>query len=211
VSVGRHAAPDPGAFRGSLLRAVLRAGGVVAGVAVVTALVVVLTDPGSPAMIDPTAAPEGSAEADTAPVGIVDAAVEEAGGAATGEGRPGGAGRADDGPGAPSAPTAPGRAAEEEEDDVASDGVTVQVLDGGVGRSAVDEVVLLLEDAGYDVVAVNVARCCYERTTALWSAGREGLAGDLATAIDGIAEVRRNPNLSEVVDVHVVVGTDWGT
>lgn len=87
--------------------------------------------------------------------------------------------------------------------------VTVQVLDGGGGPAAVREAVAVLEAAGYDVVAINAIRCCYTATTALWSDGRRAAAMALADSDRRIVEVRENPNLSQAVDVHVVIGTDW--
>jgi hypothetical protein len=203
----------------SLLGAVVRSLAVLLSVAVVTAAVVVLTDRGSPVMIDP------AMDGDPPPAPVEETTAE--GALAVADPPEPGSGRE-----APSADIdetaadahdagADADADIDEEDPLARTGApsgdgrvpapqtTVQVLDGGGGATAVAEVVALVEAAGYEVVAVNAARCCYDATTALWSAGREAIATGLAAAIDGVVEVRENPNLSQEVDVHIVVGVDW--
>lgn len=88
-------------------------------------------------------------------------------------------------------------------------GVTVQVLDGGVGEEITLDVVAALEEVGYEVVAVSTARCCYEQTTVFYSEGREELAQALSASDERFGVVEANPNLTEDVDIHVVVGSDW--
>lgn len=90
-------------------------------------------------------------------------------------------------------------------------GISVQVLDGyrEDGGAAADEIAGLLEAAGYEVVARNPA-IAYELTTVLWTEGHEAAGRQVAEQI-GAAESRVQPgNLSEEVDVHVVVGADRG-
>lgn len=89
------------------------------------------------------------------------------------------------------------------------DGVTVQVLDGGVGEEVTLTVVAALEEVGYEVVAVSTARCCYEQTTVFYSEGREEVAQALSASDERFGVVEPNPNLTEDVDIHVVVGSDW--
>lgn len=93
----------------------------------------------------------------------------------------------------------------------APDSVTVQVLDGYQedGGSAAASVGAALREEGYRVVAENPS-LRYEVTTVMWTAGFEAQARQVAADI-GAAEVRQQPgNLSEQVQVHVVVGADRG-
>lgn len=91
----------------------------------------------------------------------------------------------------------------------APDSVTVQVLDGyqADGGSAAASVASELRETGYRVVAENPS-LRYEVTTVLWTAGFEAQAHQVAADLGG-AEVRPKPdNLSDQVQVHVVVGAD---
>lgn len=91
----------------------------------------------------------------------------------------------------------------------APDSVTVQVLDGYQedGGSAAASVASALRETGYRVVAENPS-LRYEVTTVLWTAGFEDQARQVAADLGG-AEVRPKPdNLSDQVQVHVVVGAD---
>lgn len=202
--MARHADPVEEAFLPSVLRAAGKALGVLLAVTAVTAIAVVATDgspdgssdgspDGSPAMVDrgettPTAGPSPSPSP---------APVEET----TEPSRPG-----------TPIPTPTAAMARPTETAVPGPGsTTVQVLDGGAGAASTEEVAALLTDAGYDVVAVRSARCCYEVTTALWSAGAEAAAHTLMEAEPRIVDIDENPNLSQEVDVHVVVGTDWSS
>lgn len=93
----------------------------------------------------------------------------------------------------------------------APDSVTVQVLDGYQedGGSAAASVGAALREEGYRVVAENPS-LRYEVTTVMWTAGFEAQARQVAADI-GAPEVRQQPgNLSEQVQVHVVVGADRG-
>lgn len=91
----------------------------------------------------------------------------------------------------------------------APDSVTVQVLDGyqADDGSAAASVASALREIGYRVVAENPS-LRYEVTTVLWTAGFEAQAHQVAADLGG-AEVRQKPdNLSDQVQVHVVVGAD---
>jgi hypothetical protein len=88
---------------------------------------------------------------------------------------------------------------------------TVQVLDGVNDPERLDDVVATLRALGYEVVATNPAARNYDVTTVLYSQGHEAEAEALRTRDPRFAELAVNENLSETVDVHVVVGRDWGT
>lgn len=218
--VGRHEHPDGGAFYRSLGISALRALLILVVVALATAAVVVLSadlSPGSPAMEMPQGAaasdepdaPDGPDEQDAPDATeagsrpALDVALSEPTQAPT--------------PTPTSTPTSaptptpePAPSAATEEPEVKEPGATlVQVLDGGGGPSATQEVVGVLRDLGYDIVAVSGARCCYEETTVLFTEGNEAVGRALADRDDRLKEVRANPNLSESVDLHVVVGRDW--
>ena len=93
----------------------------------------------------------------------------------------------------------------------APDSVTIQVLDGyqADGGAAASSVAAMLREEGYRVVAENPS-LRYEVTTVLWTPGFEAQAEQVAADL-GAAEVREQPgNLSEQVQVHVVVGADRG-
>lgn len=99
----------------------------------------------------------------------------------------------------------------EAERQFAPDSVTVQVLDGyqADGGTAASSVAATLRDQGYSVMAQNPARR-YDVTTVLFTPGFEPQARQVAADL-GAAEVRQQPgNLSEGVQVHVVVGADRG-
>lgn len=85
---------------------------------------------------------------------------------------------------------------------------TVQVLDGVGDGVRARRAAAVLRDLGYDVVAVNAA-VAYSTTTVLYSRGHEAEARALMARDRRFAALRRNPNLSESVDLHVVVGRDW--
>ena len=91
--------------------------------------------------------------------------------------------------------------------------ISIQVLDaiGGAGGSdAANAVADELREAGYNVVVVNQAGRNYEVTTVFWSAGQEAGGRQVAAAL-GTTEAEQTPaevQLSDSVDVHVVVGAD---
>jgi hypothetical protein len=222
--VGRHAQPDGGSFYRSLGMSALRALLVLLVVALGTAAMVVLTadlSPSSPAMTQPDAdmAIEGQPE-DVASQTARAAGSPTVAPAETSAPSPTSASS----PSVASPPT-PGRATEIDDageaatEPDAGDApradvkpparTTVQVLDGGAGPGATQEVVTLLRDLGYDIVAVSGARCCYDETTVLYTSGNLPLGRAMADRDERFAAVRPSPNLSESVDVHVVVGRDW--
>jgi outer membrane biosynthesis protein TonB len=87
--------------------------------------------------------------------------------------------------------------------------ISLQVLDGvGTdGGNAASQMAQRLRDGGFNVVAQNPA-IAYQTTTVLWTSGNEDKARQVAAEI-GAGDVRPQPgNLSESVDVHVVVGAD---
>lgn len=100
-------------------------------------------------------------------------------------------------------------AAAPEPEGVAPGDISVQVLDGvGTdGGAAAERVAGELDEAGYRIIARNPA-LAYEETTVLWTRGNEDRARQVAAEL-GVSAVRAQPgNLSEQVDVHVVVGAD---
>lgn len=88
---------------------------------------------------------------------------------------------------------------------------SVQVLDAGAGGSAADEVAALLRDLGYDVVAVNAAREDRAVTTVLFTEGNRAEAEALRAREQRVTEIAPNELLSDAVDLHVAVGTDWNS
>lgn len=112
---------------------------------------------------------------------------------------------------------------EEPSEDDASDGddgdravspgdVTIQVLDatGDTSNTAASDVADELRSAGYNVVVVNRAAKTYDETTVFWSDGQEQAGRQIAEEFD-FPQAEPTPEevqLSDSVDVHVVVGTD---
>lgn len=86
---------------------------------------------------------------------------------------------------------------------------SVQVLDAGGGSDAVNEAAEVLRELGYDVVAINPSRTEYDTTTVLYTDGNEAEAQALPAHDERFADVAPNERLSDGVDVHVVVGSDW--
>jgi hypothetical protein len=90
----------------------------------------------------------------------------------------------------------------------APEDTSVQVLDGGGGPEATQAAVDMLRERGYLVIAVNRSRP-YDVTTVLWSPGYRTEAQALLESAEEVHDIGRNPNLSEQVHLHLVVGTDW--
>lgn len=86
---------------------------------------------------------------------------------------------------------------------------SVQLLDAGGGSDAVNEAAEVLRELGYDVVAINPSRTEYDTTTVLFTDGNQTEAQALPARDERFAAVAPNERLSDGVDVHVVVGTDW--
>jgi hypothetical protein len=115
----------------------------------------------------------------------------------------------DDGAGDDDTDAGEGDEAEETAAAYAPADISVQVLDGvGTdGGAAATSMAGRLGDTGYNVIAQNPS-LAYETTTVLWTSGNEDKARQVAAEI-GAGDVRAQPgNLSESVDVHVVVGAD---
>ena len=94
------------------------------------------------------------------------------------------------------------------EEELITDGVTLQVLNASGSPGAAEPVATKLGDLGFEVVAVVEAAKIYEETTVFWSseesrAAAEALAGRFDWIVEGKPE-----NLSADVSVHVVVGRD---
>jgi hypothetical protein len=87
---------------------------------------------------------------------------------------------------------------------------SVQVLDAGGGSTATSDVAEVLADLGYDVVAINPSRVDYDVTTVLFTSGNDAEAEGLRARDERFAATAPNERLSEGVDLHVVVGPDWG-
>jgi hypothetical protein len=87
---------------------------------------------------------------------------------------------------------------------------SVQVLDAGGGSTATSDVADVLGGEGYDVVAINPSRVDYDVTTVLYTDGNEAEAEALRARDDRFTAIAPNERLSEGVDLHVVVGPDWG-
>ena len=86
---------------------------------------------------------------------------------------------------------------------------SVQVLDAGGGPTATAEAAEALRELGYDVVAVNSSRTDYTETTVLFTEGNKTEAMALRAREERVATAARNERLSEGVDLHVVVASDW--
>ncbi|MGH8932908.1 MAG: LytR C-terminal domain-containing protein [Egibacteraceae bacterium] len=86
---------------------------------------------------------------------------------------------------------------------------TVQVLDAGAGSRRTDEAIERLELLGYEIVAVNKATRTFGATTVFYSSGYQSAALSLQERDERFAQIEPNRSLSDEVDLHVVVGTDW--
>jgi hypothetical protein len=105
-------------------------------------------------------------------------------------------------------PPKPAETPAPEEEELITDGITVQVLNAsgtaGVEQSVVDE----LTELGFEIVTVVDASRIYDETTVFWSTDESRPAAEaLASRFDWIAE-SKPANLSPDVSVHVVVGKD---
>ena len=88
--------------------------------------------------------------------------------------------------------------------------VSIQVLDAVLddGGEAAQKVADELEADGYDVVVVNDSFRKYDQTTVFYTDGQQAAAQQLASQY-GFAAVEPKPdNLSDSVDIHLVVGAD---
>lgn len=86
---------------------------------------------------------------------------------------------------------------------------TVQVLNASGDPDALDEVIAVLEDLGYQVVASGRAARGYERTTVFWSDGERGRAQALRREDGRFGVLEANERLDPTIQLHVVIGADW--
>jgi hypothetical protein len=87
---------------------------------------------------------------------------------------------------------------------------SVQVLDAGGGSQAMQTAAAALRDLGYNVVNTTSSRSHVDRTTVWWSEGNEAEARALRAREARVRDVDRNQRLNEGVNLHVLVGDDWG-
>lgn len=89
--------------------------------------------------------------------------------------------------------------------------ISIQVLDAAAdGGGRAEAAASQLRADGYDVVAVNRAVREYTTSTLMYSPGHEAEARQLARAYPEFTTVEPKPdNLSDSVDVHVVIGSDY--
>ncbi|HWH32374.1 MAG TPA: LytR C-terminal domain-containing protein [Egibacteraceae bacterium] len=86
---------------------------------------------------------------------------------------------------------------------------TVQVLNASGDPDKLGDVVEVLEELGYQVVAQSRAARGYDETTVFWSAGFEDEAERLQDTDDRFGVLERNDRLDASIDLHVVIGRDW--
>ena len=104
----------------------------------------------------------------------------------------------------------PKRTPEPKEDDteLITAGVTVQVLNATGASDADDRMANRLSALGYDVISIEGSSAQYPETTVFWSfPGAREAAERLANRFDWLAKEKPS-NLSSTVDIHVVVGSD---
>lgn len=97
---------------------------------------------------------------------------------------------------------------DEPDDELITEDITVQVLNGTASTEADDAMADRLSSLGYEVVAVEGSSKQYAETTVFWSfpAAQEA-AERLAEKYGWLASAKPS-NLSSTVDLHVVVGGD---
>ena len=190
--MGRHVDPEDDSFRRSLLRAV--AGGVAAMVvtfAVVAALTMIGRDDGSggPAVVltEPATSPTPSPTASPTPSPTPTPEPTEA--SPTPE--------ATDEPTDAATPRPPAE-------------VTVQVLAAGGTEEQMLEAAEVLRDLGYQVVAVQESNRTVDTTRVLATAGAEDEGEALGTTDERFGPVEPNDGFNPGVDLHVLVGPDFG-
>jgi hypothetical protein len=87
---------------------------------------------------------------------------------------------------------------------------TVQVLDAGGGPVRTLSVTETLEELGYNVTNVTSSRSDVATTTVWFTEGDEPQGLALRARDPRFAEVAPNERLNEGVNLHVLVGPDWG-
>ncbi len=92
-------------------------------------------------------------------------------------------------------------------------GVTVQVIAGaGTTGDQFDAAVAALRELGYDVTEAGISGNTYAQTTVFATAGEEATAQALVAADERFTVVGENPgNLTDQLQIHVLVGEDWPT
>ena len=86
---------------------------------------------------------------------------------------------------------------------------TVQVLDAGGGSARVDQAEAVLEQLGYNVVARSPSSRDVVETTVYYTADNIAEAEGLRAREPRFRVVEANRGLSEGVDIHVLVGTEF--
>ena len=86
---------------------------------------------------------------------------------------------------------------------------TVQVLDAGGGGARVDAAIGVLEQIGYQVVAISPSSRNVTQTTVYFTEGARAEAEGLRAREPRFQVVEGNQGLSEGVDIHVLVGTEF--
>lgn len=89
------------------------------------------------------------------------------------------------------------------------DETTVQVLDAGGGTARVDAAIGVLEQIGYRVVAISPSSRDVTQTTVYFTQGAQAEAEGLRAREPRFQVVEPNQGLSEGVDIHVLVGTEF--
>jgi len=90
-----------------------------------------------------------------------------------------------------------------------TEGITIQVLNGTASSLAGTDMSNELTDLGFQVVVVNEASKAYEMTTVFWSTDASQKAAEaLADRFGWVAEAKPG-NLTDSVSLHVVVGEDY--
>lgn len=214
--MGRHADPDSGAFWRSLGASAARALAVIA-VGVAVAIGIVSVTGGE----DPAEVAADSDAAETSTAGVDPDAVASASAVPL----PPDPARAEPDP-TPAEPTQPPETDETDEtpEESATEGplaepvaaapppaeTTVQVLDGvgGDGRQA-QAAAQVLRDLGYDVVVINPAGTDHSSTEVQFSPGNDAAAEALAARDPRFTAAGPTTALSDAVDLHVIVGSDF--
>ena len=110
----------------------------------------------------------------------------------------------------PSEEPSPEPSAEPFEPTIDPSTVSVQVLDadGVEGRAETEAVAERLREAGYNVVVINDASRTYEATTVFWTPGFETQGREMAQLFGFPEAAPKVDNLSDQVQIHLVVGAD---
>jgi hypothetical protein len=102
---------------------------------------------------------------------------------------------------------APRDPTDQPEPDLVTKGISIQVLNGSGDAAADDLMADKLDGLGYRIVAVSPAVRAYPRTVVFWVGDAQEAATSLAERFGWRAQPAPG-NLSQEVDLHVVVGAD---